>query len=461
VLAGIRRVVSAVAGATASEIGFTMRPGKRYRLVALDGDIWYRVTSPAGPQAIVAGDGSTHLMEGEGVLVKASGTATRVSIIRENPPETPSVHLVAFGFGVERVFPALPEDLGVTISDSVDPVLNGSALSYTVTLSNSGAVVLTGVSAVITLDPGLQYVDASGTGWSCSESGGVVTCTRATAAAGASPAITIETTVTSGAGTLTTSVDATAAESQPASADEQTTVEFVTLDATSGIYAPANAGEWTSLLSFAGVPAGNPSLVWNLQEASGNVADSIGSFTGTVTGAPTYEAAVTGWSRKAIHFSEALASGQIANTAVPNLNANSFLVIAYAEITATPSAVRYVIRLGTTVSSDMRVNTTPRIVVTSAGNVSTGTQNPTGAVRPFVLRGNRTGTEQDGYTDQEKLSPAFGATLNGQSIATPPSGSSPPMKLLYVAAFYGANAERSDADVKSILETLGWTIPWS
>ena len=71
----------------------------------------------------------------------------------------------------------------------------------------------------------------------------------------------------------------------------------VTQDATSGKYIPQTAAEWTTLLAGSGIP--NPSLLWRCQETSGTLADSIGSFTGTIpSGAPTYANAVPGWSSK-------------------------------------------------------------------------------------------------------------------------------------------------------------------
>src|SRR5262245_47294003 len=79
----------------------------------------------------------------------------------------------------------------------------------------------------------------------------------------------------------------------------------VSRDATSNILVPANAAEWAQVLASAGISSGGPSALWLFQEASGNPADSVGSFTLTASGTPTYQAAVSGWTRKAITFADA------------------------------------------------------------------------------------------------------------------------------------------------------------
>jgi len=72
--------------------------------------------------------------------------------------------------------------------------IQGQNGTYTITASNAGGAATSGtVTITDTLPAGLSYVSAAGTGWTCSNSSGTVTCTRADAlAAGASyPAITL------------------------------------------------------------------------------------------------------------------------------------------------------------------------------------------------------------------------------------------------------------------------------
>jgi len=84
-------------------------------------------------------------------------------------------------------------DLAITKVDDPDPVAVGLNVTYTITVTNAGPDAATGVTVTDTLDPAVNYVSASGSGWSCGEITGVVTCTRAASlAVGPAPDITIE-----------------------------------------------------------------------------------------------------------------------------------------------------------------------------------------------------------------------------------------------------------------------------
>jgi MSHA biogenesis protein MshQ len=105
-------------------------------------------------------------------------------------------------------------DLAITKSDSGN-FLVGSNGFYTLNITNNGPSSTSGTVTVSdTLPTGLVYVSGTGTGWSCSAVGQVVTCTRATAmtsgesssivltvsvGGGAVPSVTNTVTVTSGA----------------------------------------------------------------------------------------------------------------------------------------------------------------------------------------------------------------------------------------------------------------------
>ena len=105
-------------------------------------------------------------------------------------------------------------DLGITLADSPDPVNVGEALSYAITVSNGGPHVAQGVSVVLQLPAGVAFQSASGTGWSCTQSGGVVTCTRASLGSGqTAPGITVQVTAPAQAGTITASASVALADS--------------------------------------------------------------------------------------------------------------------------------------------------------------------------------------------------------------------------------------------------------
>jgi uncharacterized repeat protein (TIGR01451 family) len=83
-------------------------------------------------------------------------------------------------------------DLSVSKSDSPDPVVAGTDLTYTISVQNLGpSAAPATVTLTDTLPPQLTFQSASGAGWSCGETGGVVTCTRSGLAVGPAPDVTL------------------------------------------------------------------------------------------------------------------------------------------------------------------------------------------------------------------------------------------------------------------------------
>lgn len=240
----------------------------------------------------------------------------------------------------------------------------------------------------------------------------------------------------------------------------------VSRDATSGVYCPATAGEWTTTRSAAGLPAGNPIALYLLQEASGNAADSIGAFTLTASGTLlAYQQAIAGWARKAI-TTTAGGTGKLqsVDVALPDISTTSMLLLGYAR-TTTIGTTRDVIGAGAAATrlASQAVATTGQARAICNGTLATGAIDSGGVVRPWVSLIDRTGSRSALYTDAEKIVPAFGATAAGQSITLGNfSAGAGTVAYLYLAVFSGAAAELSDAQVKTLLTTLGWAgIPWS
>lgn len=353
------------------------------------------------------------------------------------------------------------------VSDGTDPLMGGKGQSYTVQVTNTGGNAASTVSSVTTLDASLAYVSSSGTGWSCGAVVRVVTCTRATLAVGAAPAISISATSTNSTASISTGASTSAANQvAPSTGSASTQVNAVTRDATSGIYLPKTSAEWATVLLQAGIASGGPASSWDFTAlASGNASDLIGSNALTVTGASwVYQTAVTGWSSKSLALPDGLANHNAQNlTTIPDIGSTSELVIAVVSMpAAAPAATRRVARWDSTGIS-FGVTATPKSTFAAAGaggSTFTGTANPTGAVRPVVMQVNRTAVTTTAWTDQEALTPTFG-TYSGLAFGFGSQGSnSCACGYLTAAEWNGSAAEMTSAQLRTLEQTLGWTIAW-
>lgn len=82
-------------------------------------------------------------------------------------------------------------DLGVSISDSADPVTAGSNLTYTLTVTNNGPETATDVLLINGLSPNVEFVSATTSQGSCSEVDGVINCKFASIATGTSALVAL------------------------------------------------------------------------------------------------------------------------------------------------------------------------------------------------------------------------------------------------------------------------------
>ncbi len=111
------------------------------------------------------------------------------------------------------VVPPTDADIGVTLSDSSDPVDVGSNISYIATVSNGGPADATQAVLSIDLDSNVTFVSTI-TG-NCSELVGVVSCTLGDMASGSSTEVRLLVTAPFTAGALTSSAEATADQTDP------------------------------------------------------------------------------------------------------------------------------------------------------------------------------------------------------------------------------------------------------
>lgn len=358
--------------------------------------------------------------------------------------------------------------LTASMADSADPVWNVEALAYTTTITNVGAADASNVVATITLDASVAYVSSSGTGWTLNRVGQVVTASRATLAPGAAPDIVINVTTADAAATISSGVSVVADNATTPGTDTETTaVELVTRDATSGKRVPASTAEWTRVMARAGLASGNPSALWLFQEVSGNPADSIGAFALTAGGtAASYQQAVAGWTRLGISVADGATSAlTTTNASLPDTASASHLVLAYVKMPAAGSGTaRNVVCLGATATrtaAEISV-TTGKLRARSQGNTADSVASHSdGAVRPIVIRTNRTASEADAMSELEKMSPTFDAITAGKGVRFGAASlNAAAVTYLYAVSFHAAAAELTDAQIKTLLQTLGWTVAW-
>ena len=112
-------------------------------------------------------------------------------------------------------------DLSITKSDSPDPAVAGTALTYNISVANSGPSNATGVTIVDTLPTGVAFVSASA---GCTEAAGTVTCDVGSLPSGASASVTVQVTVGPGVtGPITNSASVTGSETDPNTANNAAT----------------------------------------------------------------------------------------------------------------------------------------------------------------------------------------------------------------------------------------------
>ncbi len=127
----------------------------------------------------------------------ASGIGTSVSV---TPPLT--------GTGQEQTITctftnSTGTDLSIVKTDNPDPVYVNGQFDYYLSVTNNGGVDAVNVVVRDTLPTGTTYVNATGSGWSCSHASGIVTCTRPLLAAGTTaPQITVTVTAPATPGTV-------------------------------------------------------------------------------------------------------------------------------------------------------------------------------------------------------------------------------------------------------------------
>ena len=120
-------------------------------------------------------------------------------------------------------------DVSITKIDSIDPVVAGTPLTYTVVVSNAGPSDALAVVVTDVLPAGLSFVSATSTQGACVEAAGTVTCSPGTVVAGGLVTITIVTGVDADAvGTIVNAASVVSSTSDPALANNADTENTAT-----------------------------------------------------------------------------------------------------------------------------------------------------------------------------------------------------------------------------------------
>ena len=238
----------------------------------------------------------------------------------------------------------------------------------------------------------------------------------------------------------------------------------VTRDGSSLIYVPSSLTELNTSFTAAGLPTvtSTDALIWPCQDGSGSLAEAVnGTVTLAPANTPTYSNAVTGWSRVAVGTVDATGNQRFSSTnaALPDLSATAALMIVYGAVLSTPAAVRGLYSLGTT-QSEMRVTTTPALRTVSGANTGNGAANIGTVVRPWVHRVDLANTIDRVFSDQEKYDTVIGAVTGKQIQVGSTAAAAGPCRYLWAMLLMGAPSQLSDANIKTWLQTLGWTIAW-
>ena len=206
--------------------------------VAIEGD---RTLVATRDSAYVFVRSETTWVEDQELLVGPANSqeASRVSLSGDiavvGAPEDSEL---GAGAGAAFVFERLDADLEIDIGDFPDPVHISSILSYTLSVTNHGPDAVGAVTVIDTLDPETSFSLATGTGWSCAESAGVVTCTRPGLDVESAPDITIQVQSPGTQGTVTNTATVDAGATDPTLSNNTATEQTVV---TTAGYTPTEA----------------------------------------------------------------------------------------------------------------------------------------------------------------------------------------------------------------------------
>jgi hypothetical protein len=228
----------------------------------------------------------------------------------------------------------------------------------------------------------------------------------------------------------------------------------VTKDAYAKVYMPANATEWTTLLSGTGL--NNPSSYWIAANAIGaSLADSgTGGRTVTIAGSPTLGAAAPGFQATGIKCTDG-SNTQYAMCTVPGVTTSSVLLLQVFGVNTHPAAMRALNNIGGNEFQGAEVTAgTSGLKVRGrcSGNTSDGVVNYS-SIMVVLTKHDITNSELAVYTRGEQVKPTWtGVTASTDLFVLGDTVQASDATLVYAALWTGADAELTDAQVQMLID---------
>lgn len=247
-----------------------------------------------------------------------------------------------------------------------------------------------------------------------------------------------------------------------------------TMDATSHIYIPQNWTEWQSVLTASNLTTANyaPTNLWLMQDSTTTLADAIGSSPLTAELAPaSYQTVTPGWTTRGITQVSGT-NGQFQSVTNPITSTGSFLCLAYYALVQ-PSVGNFsIIANYDNFAAVGNAANAVGVVNTAGSNITNiGSQNMGSTVHPIVLNYNASALSLTVYNDLERVPSTYLSYPQNAAFLLGGYNGGPLVNVncasgtfLYSAAWSSntltPNYAFSDAQVRTLLKTLGWSVGW-
>lgn len=230
-------------------------------------------------------------------------------------------------------------------------------------------------------------------------------------------------------------------------------------DPTSGIFVPQNVGQWAAL------DVAEPDHIWLAQEASGSLADSVGTATLLPVGTRLYQQTVPGWTTKALG-TVYTTQGYWASTdaSLPDLTTTSQTYLLYWRFLSAPTSTQHISLNGYAGSGGgalkLRSDADCKPVQyrgTTLGK--TANSYCDGVVHALLVQYDRTNSVMTITTERERKVETFAAAL-GVSFML---GGVHNLEQQFLAAYAwdGAKGEMSAQAQWDLISSLGFTMEWA